>query len=133
MQSLTFYETIPLHLQIVNSKLKYFNMIILDVFSGFSSVKSDFGIEEKFGIKLALVSISHVTLLLKHKRAAILFYKKVVPLNFGYDSLGNEQNFLSNQRAEKLMNVTRNDFLSNDQELRQSDLISCRLTCLSLA
>ena len=90
-------------MQIVNSKLKYFNMIILDVFSGFSSVES----EEKFGIKLAFVSISHVTSI-KPKRAAILFYKKVVPLNFGFDSLGNEQNFLSNQKAGKLMNVTRN-------------------------
>ena len=54
-------------MQIVNSKLKYFNMIILDVFSGFSSVESEFCIEEKFGIKLALVSISHVTLLLTQK------------------------------------------------------------------
>ena len=38
-------------------------MIILDVFSDFSSVKSEFCIEEKFGIKLALVSIPYVTLL----------------------------------------------------------------------
>ena len=45
---------------------------------------------------------------IKHKRAAILFYKKVVPLKFGFCSLGNEQNFLSNQKAGKLMNVTRN-------------------------
>ena len=63
MQSLTFYETIPLL-----CKLRYFNMIILDVFSDFSSVKSEFCIEEKFGIKfgikLALVSISYVTELL---------------------------------------------------------------------
>ena len=50
-------------MQIVNSKLKYCNMIILDVFSDFSSVESEFCIEEKFGIKLALVSISYVTLL----------------------------------------------------------------------
>ena len=50
-------------MQIVNSKLKCFNMIILYVFSGFNSVESEFCIEEKFGIKLALVSISHVTLL----------------------------------------------------------------------
>ena len=27
---------------------------------------------------------------IKPKRAAILFYKKVVPFNFGFDSLGNE-------------------------------------------
>ena len=50
-------------MQIVNSKLKYFNMNILDVFSDFSSVESEFCIEKKFGIKLALVSISYVTLL----------------------------------------------------------------------
>ena len=50
-------------MQIVNSKLKYFNMIILNVFSGLSSVESEFCIEEKFCIKLVLVSISHVTLL----------------------------------------------------------------------
>ena len=47
----------------MNSKLKYFNMIIFDVFSDFSSVESEFCIEEKFGIKLALISISNVTLL----------------------------------------------------------------------
>ena len=38
-------------------RLKYFNMIISDLFSDFSSVESE------FCIKLALVSISHVTLL----------------------------------------------------------------------
>ena len=48
-------------MQIVNPKLRYLNMIILDVFSGFSSVESEFCIETKFGIKMALVSISHVT------------------------------------------------------------------------
>ena len=50
-------------MQIVNSKLKYFYMIILDVFSDFCSVESEFCIEEKFGIKLALVSISYVNLI----------------------------------------------------------------------
>ena len=50
-------------MQIVNSKLKYFKMIILDVISDFCSVESEFCIEEKFGINLALVSISYVTLL----------------------------------------------------------------------
>ena len=64
-------------------------MTILDVLSDFSSVESEFCIEEKFGIKLALVAISYVTFI-KPKRAAILFYKKVVPFNFGFDSLGNE-------------------------------------------
>ena len=41
---------------------------------------------------------------------AILHYKKVVPNNFGFDSLGKEQSFLSNQKAGKLIiwNVTRN-------------------------
>ena len=38
-------------------------MIVLDVFSDFSSVESEFCIEEKFGIKMALVSFSDVTLL----------------------------------------------------------------------
>ena len=50
-------------MQIVNSELNYFNMIILDVFSDFSSVESEFCIEEKFGLKLALYSISNATLL----------------------------------------------------------------------
>ena len=50
-------------MQIVNSQLKYFNVIILDVFSDFNSVESQFCIEEKYGIKLALVSISYVTFL----------------------------------------------------------------------
>ena len=38
-------------------------MIILDVFSDFSSVESESYIEEKFDIKLAPFSISYVTLL----------------------------------------------------------------------
>ena len=42
-------------MQIVNSKLKYLNMIILDVFSGFSLVEYEICIEEKFGIRLVLV------------------------------------------------------------------------------
>ena len=50
-------------MQIVNSELKYFNIINLDVFSDFSSVESEFCIEEKFGLKLTLVSVSNVTLL----------------------------------------------------------------------
>ena len=51
-------------MQIVNSEIQYFNMIILDVFFFyFSSVESEFCIEEKFGLKLVLVSISNVTLL----------------------------------------------------------------------
>ena len=57
---------------------------------------------------------------IKLKRAAILFYKKVVPLNFGFDSLGNEQNFLSNQKAGKLMNVTRNKLFQNE-DLKRKD------------
>ena len=44
------------------TKLKYFNMIVLDVFSDFSSVEYEFCIEEKYGIKLVVVSISCVTL-----------------------------------------------------------------------
>ena len=39
-----------------------FYMIMLDVFSDFCSVESEFCIEEKYGIKLALVPISYVTL-----------------------------------------------------------------------
>ena len=50
-------------MQIVNSELKYFNMIILDEFSDFSAVESEFCIEENVGLKLARVSISNVTLL----------------------------------------------------------------------
>ena len=52
-------------MQIANCEFRnnYFNMIILDMFSDFSSVESEFCIEEKFGLKLVLVSISNVTLL----------------------------------------------------------------------
>ena len=50
-------------MQIVNSKLKSFAVIIFYFFSGFSSVESKFYIKKKLGIKLALVSISRVTLL----------------------------------------------------------------------
>ena len=77
-------------MQMVNSELKYFNMIILDVFSDFSSVKSEFCIEEKFGLKMALVSISNVTLLKNPKEQPFCFIEKVVPFNFGFDLLGNE-------------------------------------------
>ena len=35
----------------------------------------------------------------KPQIATFLFYKKVVPLNFGFYSLRNEQNFLSNQKT----------------------------------
>ena len=38
-------------------------MIIFGVFSDFRTVESEFCIEEKYGIKLALVSISYVTIL----------------------------------------------------------------------
>ena len=69
-------------MQIVNSKLKYFNMIILDEFSGFSSVESGFCKETNVRIKLALVSISHVIYYLyKPKEQSFCFIKKVVPLN----------------------------------------------------
>ena len=39
-------------------------MIILDVFSDFSSIESEFCIEEKIGRKLALVSISYIYILI---------------------------------------------------------------------
>ena len=51
----------------MKSKLKYLNMIILDVFSDFSSLESEFCIEEKFGIKLAIVSISYVILVISDR------------------------------------------------------------------
>ena len=89
-------------------------MIILAVFSGFSSVESEFCIEGKFGIKLFLVSILSCDFY-KPQRASILFYKKIVPLNFEFDLLGNEQNFLSIHKAGKLMNVTINKLLQNKQ------------------
>ena len=73
-------------MQIVNSKPKYFNMIILGMFSDFSSVEFEFCIEEKYGPCFNFLCDSFI----KPKRAAILFYKKVVLFNFGFDSLGNE-------------------------------------------
>ena len=45
-------------------------MIILDVISDFSSVESEFCTEEKFGIKLAFVSISYVTLFIKTQKSS---------------------------------------------------------------
>ena len=65
-------------------------MIILNVFSDLSSVESEFCIEEKFSIKLALVSLSYVTLLEKPKKQPSCLIKQVVPFHFGFDSLGNE-------------------------------------------
>ena len=51
-------------------------MIILDVFSDFSSVKSEFCIEEKFGIKAGGCFNSLCDNFIIPKKAAILFYKK---------------------------------------------------------
>ena len=53
---------------IVNGELKKMQTQVFlhdnfNVLSGLSSVESEFCKEEKFGIKLALVSISHLTLL----------------------------------------------------------------------
>ena len=59
------------------------------MFSGFSSVESEFCIEEKFGTKLALVSIFSCDSSIKPKKQPYCFIKKVVLLNFGFDSLGN--------------------------------------------
>ena len=95
-------------MQIVNSKLKYFNMIILDVFSDFSSVESEFLYRREVWYKADPCFNFSCDFFIKPKRAAISFHKKVVSLNFGFDSLGNEQNFLSNQKAGELMDVTRN-------------------------
>ena len=86
-------------MQIVNIKLMYFNMIMLDVFS-VCPVESEFCIYRRINFSCDSS--------IKPKRVAILFYKKVVPFNFGFGSFGNEQNFLSNQNAGKLINVTRN-------------------------
>ena len=63
-------------------------MIILDVFSVFSSVESEFCIEVwyKAGPCYNFLCDSFIN----PQKAAILFYKKVVPFNFGFDSLGNE-------------------------------------------
>ena len=51
-------------------------MIILDWFSDFSSVESEFCIEEKFVIKLALLFNFLCDSFIKPKKAAVLFYKK---------------------------------------------------------
>ena len=95
-------------MQIMNSKLKSFAMIIFDVFSGFSSVESKFYIEKEVWNKAGPCFIFSCDSSIKPKRAAILFYKKVVPLNFGFCLLGNVQNFVSNQKSGKVMNATRN-------------------------
>ena len=67
-------------MQIVNSKLKYFNMIILVVFSDFSSVESEFCREVwyKAGPCFNFLCDSFI----KPKRAAILFYKKSSSFQF---------------------------------------------------
>ena len=64
-------------MQIVNSKLKYFNMIILGVFSGFSLVESEFCIEEKFVVKLALVSILSCDSSINPKEQPFCFIKRI--------------------------------------------------------
>ena len=58
----------------MNSKLKYFNMIILDVFSDFSSVESEFCKEEKY--KAGPCFNFSCDSFIKPKMAAILFIKK---------------------------------------------------------
>ena len=57
------------------------NMIILYVLSDFSSVESEYCIEEEFYIKLALVSISCDSFI-KPKKAATLFFKKSSSFQF---------------------------------------------------
>ena len=53
------------------------------------------------------------------KEQSFLFYKKVVPLNFELCSLENEDKFKSNQRAGKIMNVTRNKLFRYDAQSKQ--------------
>ena len=82
------------------------------MFSGFSSVESEFLYRKEAWYKAGPCFNFSCDSFIKLERAAILFYKKkVVTLNFGFDSLENEQHFLSNQKAGKLMNVTRNKLL----------------------
>ena len=94
-------------------KLKYFNTIILNVFSGFSSVESEFLLRREVWYKAGPCFNFPCDSSIKPKEQPFCFIKKVVPLNFGFDSLGNEQNFLSNQKAGKFMNVTRNKLYNN--------------------
>ena len=55
--------------------------------------------QEKFGLKLTLVSVSRTTRLSNPKKGSHFVYRKVVSLNFGFYSLENEQNFLSSLRG----------------------------------
>ena len=61
--------------KIVHSKLKSFHMIIFHVFSGVSLVESWLCTQEKSGIKLAFVSVSHVTRLSNPKEQPFCFIK----------------------------------------------------------
>ena len=76
-------------MQIENSKLKSFNMIIWMFFLVLVQVwyKADpcFNFSCEF----------YKTKMSSH----FVLFKKVVPLNFRFCSFGNEQNFLSNQKA----------------------------------
>ena len=72
-------------MQIVHSKLKSYIVFFL-MFSGNSSTES---LVHKRSLELTWPLFQYV----KPKRAAILYYKKVVPLKFGFCSLGNEHNF----------------------------------------
>ena len=67
-------------MQIVNSELKSFNMIILDVVSVFSSILVLYRREVRYKAGRCFNFSFYSSL--KPKRAAILFYKNVVPLNF---------------------------------------------------
>ena len=69
-----------------------FFFILNVVFSGVCLTGSWFCTLEKFGIDLVLVSFSVVPPVCQ-QRAAFCFIEEVVPLNFGFYSLGNEQNF----------------------------------------
>ena len=58
--------------------------------------------QEKLGLKLALVSVSRTTRLSNPQKGSHFVYRKVLPLNFGFCSLGNEQKFLIQSKGWKI-------------------------------
>ena len=96
-----------------------------------SSVESEFCIEEKFGIKLTLAKLSCDSS--KPKRADILFYKKSSSSQFWIWFLGKKRNFLSNQKAGKLMNVTRNKLSLNINRYSNKFSLALLISELKLA
>ena len=103
------------------------------MFSGFSSVESEFLKRREVWYKAGPCFNFSCDSSIKPKEQPFCFIKKVVPLNFGFDSLGNEQNFLPNQKAGKFMKVTRNKLFTNETTKINYQFLNDKMSTYTIA